>query len=62
MTRLVVRAKDVMIILGVQETAAKAHIRKIRTHFKKENTDYINVREFAEFEKIPLDLICQVVR
>jgi len=51
-TRIVIYAKDVMIITGRKERAARKLLAQIRKKYKKKKGQFITVMEFSEYTGI----------
>ncbi|UZD23916.1 hypothetical protein PBT90_11005 [Algoriphagus halophytocola] len=55
--RCIICAKDIQMITGKSERYAHYLIQKMKAFFKKENHQFITVREFSEFSGITLEEI-----
>jgi hypothetical protein len=54
-TRIVVYAKDVMILTGRKPRAAWKLLASIKKKYKKQRGQFVTVREFAEFTGIAME-------
>jgi len=54
-TRIVIYAKDVMMITGRKERAAWKLLAQIRKKYSKKKGQFVTAREFAEFTGIALE-------
>ncbi|WP_430399227.1 hypothetical protein [Flavobacterium sp.] len=55
MSRLIIRPKDVEIILNVSPSYARKKVRVIKRSFNKEKHQKITIKEFCRFEGLEVN-------
>lgn len=49
MKRVVIYTKDIMIITGKSERSSRDLLKRIKTHFGKEEYQYLSITEFCQY-------------
>ena len=62
MKRVVIYPKDIMIITGKSERYSREILKKIKTHFDKEDYQCISIKEFCLYMGLDESLIQNLIQ
>ena len=55
MKRVVIYPKDIMCITGKSERYSRDILKKIKTHLKKEEHQYVSIQEFCNYMGLSIE-------
>ena len=62
MKRVVVYPKDIMVVTGKSERHSRTLLKRMKTHFKKEEYQYITITEFCAYMGLDEVLISEMIK
>ena len=62
MRRVVIYPKDIMVVTGKSERHSRTLLKRMKTHFKKEEYQYITITEFCQYMGLDEVLISEMIK
>ena len=62
MKRVVIYPKDIMVVTGKSERHSRTLLKRMKTHFKKEEYQYITIKEFCAYMGLDEVLISEMIK
>ena len=62
MKRVVIYPKDIMVVTGKSERHSRTLLKRMKTHFKKEEYQYITITEFCTYMGLDEVLISEMIK
>ena len=62
MKRVVIYPKDIMVVTGKSERHSRTLLKRMKTHFKKEEYQYITITEFCVYMGLDEVLISEMIK
>lgn len=62
MKRVVIYPKDIMVVTGKSERYSRTILKRMKTHFKKEEYQCITINEFCKYLGLDEELIAGMLK